>query len=219
MRSCTALQGIQWRGYMEVTWQFVSTSSCACTRGLIFQSFTLLISISTLELFRFIIDNTDKHIISYYNMRLICSLRYQSSQQHPQAQHLMQYHSMGQYAEGSREEPVMTELSVLRELPSSHQELLSHQSYYPQGSQQTELDYHPNFRESQPPAFHVNPQQDFPGHHEELGGPHQQLQPVNPAPGECLPTEAATTIGHCQSPNSQMHYCWPLYPIPCTGRF
>ncbi|CAL8263174.1 unnamed protein product [Merluccius merluccius] len=78
---------------------------------------------------------------------------YQSSQQHPQAQHLMQYHSMGQYAEGSREEPVMTELSVLRELPSSHQEFLSHQSYYPQGSHQAELDYHHNFRESQQPAF------------------------------------------------------------------
>ncbi|KAG7281863.1 hypothetical protein CRUP_031112 [Coryphaenoides rupestris] len=109
-------------------------------------------------------------------------MRYQSSQQHPQAQHLMQYHSMGQYAEGSREEPVMTELSVLRELPSSHQELLSHQSYYPQGSQQAELDYHHNFRESQPPAFHSSPQQDFPGHHEEPGRAHQQLQPVNPAP-------------------------------------
>ncbi|CAL8292232.1 unnamed protein product [Boreogadus saida] len=107
---------------------------------------------------------------------------YQSSQQHPQAQHLMQYHSMGQYAEGSREEPVMTELSVLRELPSSHQEFLSHQSYYPQGSHQAELDYHHNFRESQQPAFQPSPHQEFPGHQEEPGRVHQQQQPVDPAP-------------------------------------
>lgn len=78
----------------------------------------------------------------------------------------------------------MTELSVLRELPSSHQEFLSHQSYYPQGSHQAEFDYHHNFRDGQPPAFQPSPQQEFPGHQQEPGRAHQQLQPVDPAPGE-----------------------------------
>ncbi|GLD61563.1 G/T mismatch-specific thymine DNA glycosylase-like isoform X1 [Lates japonicus] len=42
---------------------------------------------------------------------------YQSSQQNPQPQHVMPYHNMGHYAEGPRDEPVMTELSVHREPP------------------------------------------------------------------------------------------------------
>uniref|UniRef100_A0A665X2M0 G/T mismatch-specific thymine DNA glycosylase n=1 Tax=Echeneis naucrates TaxID=173247 RepID=A0A665X2M0_ECHNA len=43
--------------------------------------------------------------------------RYQSSQQHPEAQHVMSYHNMGHCTEDPRDEPVMTELSVHREPP------------------------------------------------------------------------------------------------------
>ncbi|XP_056243870.1 G/T mismatch-specific thymine DNA glycosylase isoform X1 [Seriola aureovittata] len=42
---------------------------------------------------------------------------YQSSQQHPEAQHVMPYHNMGHYTEDPRDEPVMAELSVHREPP------------------------------------------------------------------------------------------------------
>nr|XP_046207580.1 G/T mismatch-specific thymine DNA glycosylase-like [Oncorhynchus gorbuscha] len=57
---------------------------------------------------------------------------YQSTQQHPQAQHVMQYHNtghMGHYMEGSREDRVMTELSVHQELPV-HQELDFHHDFH-----------------------------------------------------------------------------------------
>lgn len=58
--------------------------------------------------------------------------RYQSTQQHPQAQHVMQYHNtghMGHYMEGSREDRVMTELSVHQD-PPVHQELDFHHDFH-----------------------------------------------------------------------------------------
>ncbi|CAB1331728.1 unnamed protein product [Coregonus sp. 'balchen'] len=57
---------------------------------------------------------------------------YQSTQQHPQAQHVMQYHNTGHishYMEGSREDRVMTELSVHQDLPV-HQELDFHHDFH-----------------------------------------------------------------------------------------
>lgn len=55
--------------------------------------------------------------------------RYQSSQQHPEAQHGMPYQNMGHYTEGPRDELVMAELSVHRE-PPFHQEPV-YQNFYP----------------------------------------------------------------------------------------
>ncbi|KAM4619398.1 G/T mismatch-specific thymine DNA glycosylase-like [Polymixia lowei] len=102
---------------------------------------------------------------------------YQSSQQHPQAQHVLHYHNMGQYTDGSREEPVMTELSVPRELPL-HQDFPSHQNYPPVHHQ--ELDYQQNFREHQQPAAQNHPHHEFPGHQGEPGV-QSQPQPADPA--------------------------------------
>lgn len=68
--------------------------------------------------------------------------RYQSTQQHPQAQHVMQYHNtghMGHYMEGSREDRVMTELSVHQELPV-HQELDFHHDFL--GHQEPIVQHH-----------------------------------------------------------------------------
>ncbi|KAM9753607.1 G/T mismatch-specific thymine DNA glycosylase isoform 2-T3 [Menidia menidia] len=71
---------------------------------------------------------------------------YQSSQQHPQVQHVMPYHNMGHYAEGAiEEEPVMAELSVHRD-PSLYQEAFCH-SYPPVPTPYQEQAYQQNFRE------------------------------------------------------------------------
>uniref|UniRef100_A0A3B5KZH6 G/T mismatch-specific thymine DNA glycosylase n=1 Tax=Xiphophorus couchianus TaxID=32473 RepID=A0A3B5KZH6_9TELE len=51
--------------------------------------------------------------------------RYQANQQHPEAQYMLPYHSLGHYADGYMEEPVMAELSVHRE-PSENQEPFYH---------------------------------------------------------------------------------------------
>ncbi|XP_076027584.1 G/T mismatch-specific thymine DNA glycosylase isoform X2 [Genypterus blacodes] len=72
---------------------------------------------------------------------------YQSSQQHPEAQHVMPYHNMGLYSEGSREPPVMTELSVHQELPL-HQDFSSYQNY-PSAQHPQEMAYQQSFREQQ----------------------------------------------------------------------
>ncbi|XP_074533674.1 G/T mismatch-specific thymine DNA glycosylase isoform X2 [Halichoeres trimaculatus] len=54
--------------------------------------------------------------------------RYQSSQQHPEAQHGMPYQNTGYYTEGPGDELVMAELSVHRE-PSLHQEPVNQNCY------------------------------------------------------------------------------------------
>ncbi|XP_062318077.1 G/T mismatch-specific thymine DNA glycosylase isoform X1 [Osmerus eperlanus] len=91
---------------------------------------------------------------------------YQSTQQHPQAQHVMQYHNtghVGQYMDGSREDRVMTELSVHQELPvhqefSIHQEFLGHQ----------DLDFHHDFTGHQEPIVQ---------HHHQPADPSQAPTP------------------------------------------
>lgn len=71
---------------------------------------------------------------------------YPSSQQYPEAQYVMNYHSMDQY-EGSREPPVMAELSVYQELPL-HQDFPLYQNH-PPAHQYQELTYQQSFREQQ----------------------------------------------------------------------
>lgn len=81
--------------------------------------------------------------------------RYQSTQQHPQAQHVMQYHNtghVGQYMEGSREDQIMTELSVHQEQPP-HQDFQFHHQEYPVHQ---ELDYH-DFSGHQEPVVQHHP--------------------------------------------------------------
>uniref|UniRef100_A0A3Q1H921 G/T mismatch-specific thymine DNA glycosylase n=1 Tax=Acanthochromis polyacanthus TaxID=80966 RepID=A0A3Q1H921_9TELE len=62
--------------------------------------------------------------ISHLTLYCILFSRYQSSQQHPEAQHVLPYHNMGRYTEGPTEEPVMTELSVHRD-PPLYQEIVT----------------------------------------------------------------------------------------------
>ncbi|XP_061677916.1 G/T mismatch-specific thymine DNA glycosylase isoform X2 [Syngnathoides biaculeatus] len=75
---------------------------------------------------------------------------YQSSQQHPEVHHVMSHHN--HYSEGPRDEPVMAELSVHRELPL-HQEQFSHSySHYqePVYQQQEEQQrQHPSYLQQQ----------------------------------------------------------------------
>uniref|UniRef100_A0A3Q1ESE7 G/T mismatch-specific thymine DNA glycosylase n=1 Tax=Acanthochromis polyacanthus TaxID=80966 RepID=A0A3Q1ESE7_9TELE len=73
--------------------------------------------------------------------------RYQSSQQHPEAQHVLPYHNMGRYTEGPTEEPVMTELSVHRD-PPLYQESF-YQNYPPASNHYQEQTYQQNVREQQ----------------------------------------------------------------------
>ncbi|XP_008292365.1 G/T mismatch-specific thymine DNA glycosylase isoform X1 [Stegastes partitus] len=72
---------------------------------------------------------------------------YQSSQQHPEAQHVMPYHNMGRYTEGPIEEPVMTELSVHRD-PPLYQENF-YQNYPPPSYHYQEQTCQQNVREQQ----------------------------------------------------------------------
>ncbi|KAL0967948.1 hypothetical protein UPYG_G00260230 [Umbra pygmaea] len=93
---------------------------------------------------------------------------YQSTQQHPQAQHVMQYHNtghMGHYMEGSREDRVMTELSV-------HQELPVHQ----------ELDFHHDFLDHQEPV--VQPHQPVDTSQAPTPGKRKRGRPPKQKPGE-----------------------------------
>ncbi|XP_056137481.1 G/T mismatch-specific thymine DNA glycosylase-like isoform X2 [Lampris incognitus] len=105
--------------------------------------------------------------------------RYQSSQQQPQAQQVLHYPSIGQYAAGSREEPVITELSVHHELPH-HQDILSHQNYRPFHHQ--DLGYEQNFRDHQQPAVQNDIPHGFLGNQEETSIEHQP-RPVGPQQG------------------------------------
>ncbi|XP_041794999.1 G/T mismatch-specific thymine DNA glycosylase isoform X2 [Chelmon rostratus] len=110
---------------------------------------------------------------------------YQSSQQHPEAQHVMPYHNMGHYSEGPREELVMAELSVHRE-PPIHQEPF-YQSYHTPQNHYQEAAYQHNVREQQHPAHlphhpqhqHIVQQQEpCVQHQPQPAGPPQVVTPV-----------------------------------------
>ncbi|KAM7415099.1 hypothetical protein PAMA_019769 [Pampus argenteus] len=100
--------------------------------------------------------------------------RYQSSQQHPEAQHVMSYHNMGHYTEGPRDEPVMTELSVHREPPLYQEPFCpSAPGYYQEPA------YQPSIREQHHPAVlqqHAIQQQE----------PNLQHQPQTAAPPQVV---------------------------------
>ncbi|MED6243045.1 hypothetical protein ATANTOWER_014089 [Ataeniobius toweri] len=103
--------------------------------------------------------------------------RYQANQQHPEAQHVMPYHSLGRYSDGYMEEPVMAELSVHRE-PSEYQELFHH-SYPPASNHYQEQINQPSFTEhlqhqAVPQHQHMMPQQ------EPNIQPHEPPQGVTP---------------------------------------
>ncbi|XP_059191333.1 G/T mismatch-specific thymine DNA glycosylase isoform X2 [Centropristis striata] len=111
--------------------------------------------------------------------------RYQSSQQHPEAQYLLPYHNNGHYSEGARDEPVMTELSVHRE-PSAYHESF-HQNYSaPAQNHYQELSYQSSAPEQQqqqqqqqPAAYLHHPQHQHTIQQQEAGGQHQP-QPAGP---------------------------------------
>ncbi|MEQ2300645.1 hypothetical protein AMECASPLE_027849 [Ameca splendens] len=103
--------------------------------------------------------------------------RYQANQQHPEAQHVMPYHSLGRYSDGYMEEPVMAELSVHRE-PSEYQEPFHH-SYPPASNHYQEQINQPSFTEhlqhqAVPQHQHMMPQQ------EPNIQPHEPPQGVTP---------------------------------------
>ncbi|KAM9854829.1 uncharacterized protein ACBR49_003370 [Aulostomus maculatus] len=110
--------------------------------------------------------------------------RYQSSQQHPEAQHVMSYHNMGHYPEGPRYEPVMTELSVHRD-PPLYQEPF-YQNYPLAVGHSQEPVYQQSIREQQlPPVLpppqpqHTIQQQEPSVHHQPPpAGPPQVVMPV-----------------------------------------
>ncbi|CAK6954492.1 G/T mismatch-specific thymine DNA glycosylase [Scomber scombrus] len=104
---------------------------------------------------------------------------YQSSQQHPEAQHVMSYHNMGHYAEGPRDEPVMTELSVHRE-PALYQEPFYQNHLQAQGHYQEPV-YQQSFREQHHPhPQHQHIEQQHPNyqHQPQPAGPPQTVTPV-----------------------------------------
>lgn len=80
--------------------------------------------------------------------------RYQSSQQHPEAQYEMPYHNMGHYTDGPRDEPVMAELSVHRE-PTVYQEPF-YQNCPPAPNHYQEPVYQQNIREQQHHPAHLH---------------------------------------------------------------
>eukprot|EP00064_Thunnus_orientalis_P005456 superscaffoldBa00000535_g5470 len=102
---------------------------------------------------------------------------YQSSQQHPEAQHVMSYHSMGHYTEGPRDEPVMTELSVHRE-PSLYQEPF-YQNHPPAPGHYQEPVYQQSIREQQHPQHQHAIQQQEPSfqHQPQPAAPTQVVTP------------------------------------------
>lgn len=131
--------------------------------------------------------------------------RYQSSQQHPEAQHVMPYHNMGLYSEGSREPPVMTELSVHQELPL-HQDFPSHQNY-PSAHHQQEMANQQSFREQQQQPVLHHPHHPSTKQHQAPGVQHQP-QPAAPAQG----TEEVTELSEISQRNISTT-CTPLDPI------
>nr|XP_040024707.1 G/T mismatch-specific thymine DNA glycosylase-like isoform X2 [Gasterosteus aculeatus aculeatus] len=116
--------------------------------------------------------------------------RYQSSQQHPEAQYVMSYHNMGHYAEGPRDDLVMAELSVHRE-PSVYQEPF-YQNYNPPTQiHYQDLSYQPHAREQQ------QQEQQYPAHlhHPQHQHTIQQLEPsVQYQPQPAAPSQAAMPV-------------------------
>lgn len=111
--------------------------------------------------------------------------RYQSSQQHPEAQYGMPYPNMGYYTEGPRDEPVMAELSVHRD-PPLHQEPF-YQNLPPALNHYQELTYQQNVRDEHHPANLHHLQQ----HHHTV----QQQQPsVQQQPEPAGPPQAVTPV-------------------------
>ncbi|XP_072242452.1 G/T mismatch-specific thymine DNA glycosylase isoform X2 [Leuresthes tenuis] len=111
--------------------------------------------------------------------------RYQSSQQHPQVQHVMPYHNMGHYSDGAiEEEPVMTELSVHRD-PALYQESFYH-SCPPAPNPYQEQACQQSFREHQhqqhPTVLHP-PQHQHTTQQQETS---IQLQPQPPGPPQAV---------------------------------
>ncbi|XP_029952887.1 G/T mismatch-specific thymine DNA glycosylase isoform X2 [Salarias fasciatus] len=82
--------------------------------------------------------------------------RYQSYQQHPEAQHVTPHHSMGHYTEGYTDEPVMAELSVHRDL--LHNQEPVDQSSAPAANHYQEQVYQ-NVRQQQQQQYHLQQQQ------------------------------------------------------------
>ncbi|XP_019750303.1 G/T mismatch-specific thymine DNA glycosylase isoform X2 [Hippocampus comes] len=74
---------------------------------------------------------------------------YQSSQQHPEVQHVMSHHN--HYSEGPRDEPVMAELSVHREQPLCQEQFYQNYSHYQE----------PVYQQDQHPAY-LHQQQQYP---------------------------------------------------------
>ncbi|XP_063769028.1 G/T mismatch-specific thymine DNA glycosylase isoform X2 [Eleginops maclovinus] len=122
--------------------------------------------------------------------------RYQSSQQHPEAQYVMPYNNMGFYTEGPRDEPVMAELSVHRD-PPVHQEPF-YQNYTPPAQNHYhELTYQPQVREQQ------QQQQQHPAHmhhpqHQHTVQQQQQQQQQEPSvqhqPQPAAPPQGVTPV-------------------------
>ncbi|AWP07813.1 putative G/T mismatch-specific thymine DNA glycosylase-like isoform 2 [Scophthalmus maximus] len=107
---------------------------------------------------------------------------YQSSQQHPEVHHVMTYQNMGHHAEGLRDEPVMTELSVHRE-PPLHQEPF-HQNYPAAPNHYQEPAYPQNVREQQQ---HVAVQHHSQHQHAiQQQGPRVQQQPQPAGPPQAV---------------------------------
>nr|XP_033489907.1 G/T mismatch-specific thymine DNA glycosylase-like isoform X1 [Epinephelus lanceolatus] len=101
---------------------------------------------------------------------------YQSSQQHPEAQYVMQYHNMGHYTEGQRDEPVMAELSVHREPPVNQEPFYQNYNYEAQNHYQ-DLTYQPTVRNEQQQQ---QQQQQHPAqlHHPQHQHTLQQQEPI-----------------------------------------
>ncbi|XP_028286962.1 G/T mismatch-specific thymine DNA glycosylase isoform X2 [Parambassis ranga] len=120
--------------------------------------------------------------------------RYQSSQQHPEAQHVMPYHNMGHYTDGTLDEPVMTELSVHRD-PLPDQEPF-YQNYPPVLNHYQEQACQQIIREQ-----HQHHQQYHHHHHHQQ---QQQQQQQHPHPPVLHHPQHQHTIQQ-QGPSSQQH--------------
>ncbi|XP_057691650.1 G/T mismatch-specific thymine DNA glycosylase isoform X2 [Corythoichthys intestinalis] len=73
--------------------------------------------------------------------------RYQSSQQHPEVQHVLSHNS--HYIEGTKDEPVMAELSVHREQPLYQEQFFQNYSNYQEPVYQQEQQQHPAYLQQQ----------------------------------------------------------------------
>ncbi|XP_010752137.2 G/T mismatch-specific thymine DNA glycosylase isoform X2 [Larimichthys crocea] len=109
--------------------------------------------------------------------------RYQSSQQHPEAQYEMPYHNMGHYTDGPRDEPVMAELSVHRE-PTVYQEPF-YQNCPPAPNHYQEPVYQQNIREQQHHPAHLH----HPQHQHAV-----QEQSVQHLPQPTAPPQVVTPV-------------------------